>query len=274
MRKNNCLRIIAGLLTLSLFSCTESSDEGSTGGNLDGKPLLFTFTAKVISIDKAKGILISENDEYSCVNGTSKKTTSQDTSLYGFSGGKVYVWEESDCFGSAFDAPRTDIIGTFTASDLKSVALPTNFQNANCTGEETPDDGLSMFGNNLSGKVTVSNSKIEQSIYGTACMSSLAGESMAEGLSGFPSINVEIKSCEEIQLTNTDTDKSAKITSTTKDGAFNLTGKFNDKTCTGTINFDPTLNAQNVCAADDGISTFFFCAINSGFFGDVTIPNQ
>lgn len=234
----------------AVIHLAKSDDVGLTfGGN---------FTAKVIAIDRVKKSLVVESVEAQCDGPTLIKDTLQDTSLYAFRDGKLWLWTLGECTAQAFSGTGTDPVGTWTLTE-SAANLPADLR-AGCDSNSAPSD---IPYENFTATYVISETQIKANISLELCPGDIYGLFVGIILSKDTSVALAKNSCKAVQYRN-GKDETADLNFTKQGDSLHL--QFAYKTTTCMLNQDMSQSDKDpVCPDNVGLEAFMGCLVESGF---------
>ncbi|MDQ3000684.1 MAG: carboxypeptidase-like regulatory domain-containing protein [Fibrobacterota bacterium] len=243
----------------AVIQLAKSDDVGLTFGG--------DFTAKVIAIDRAKKSLIVETVEAECDGPALIKDTLQDTSLYAFRDGKLWLWTVGECTAQVFSGKGTDPVGTWTLTE-PAANLPPELR-IGCDSNSTPSD---VPYENFTATYVISETQIKGNISLELCPGDIYGLFVAILLSEDTSIALAKNTCKAVQYRN-GKDETADLNFTKQGDSLHM--EFAYKTTTCMLNQDMSQSDKDpVCPDNVGLETFMGCLVESGFaeLGEAVMP--
>ncbi|MDB5104261.1 MAG: hypothetical protein JWP91_1950 [Fibrobacteres bacterium] len=229
-------------------------------GTPDDIGLTFTgsFSAKVISIDRANRSMIVENVDAFCEGGAVARDTTRDTSLYAFRNGKFWLWEKGACQAQVFNGTGTDPVGTFTLADPEA-ELPADLR-AGCTDSSAGNDIPFQSFNAI---YVVTETRITGDLSLELCAGDLYGPFIGALLGQDTGVTMTKNTCNQVVFANKA--ENGVLDFTRKGDSLHFKFTYKSKTCTADQDFAFS-DRDPICPEDTtSIDSFLECMITSGF---------
>jgi hypothetical protein len=219
------------------------------------------ISEKILSFDRVHGSFATERIDSVCdIDDYLFADTVNDTTRYGFSDNKMYLWTEDGCQGSSFTGSGTDPVGTWTLQ-ADFTDLPSDLRTPDCSSDPAGDD-FSYF-NYKSVVYHIAETSISTNEQVEFCAADFYGPVFGQRIGEDTSITMTKNTCLEIDYRN-GKGESATLTFSKKDDSLQGVFAYLAKTCTFKEKMSLSDNATR-CPEVDPLEDFSSCAQFSGF---------
>jgi len=276
-----------GALALGLTSCLGSDEKG--GGTPRAS---LRFSSEILlntpPSGSEPGTLVLRSVEYFCedemgdpLEGEPNVEVSVDTSRYVITGGKLYTWEEGECWATVQTGSSTALTGTWTIDpNASEVKVPAAYRDAHCQSvydecalfEDCPDEVAAeeeILLQNMTAVSRVTADSIHMSLDADVCYASfIAGLFFVTG-----PVVATVEGCTSTTLKNEETDETATFTSSAAGDVHTITFKHKGSTCSMEA-YEGIVTANTNCSEvpETSYNAFLGCVIGSGFFDTGDMP--
>ncbi len=219
-----------------------------------------SLTNKVLAIDTAKMIIVTESLSSYCYGDSIRTDTLTDTSSYEIRDGKMYVWYPGDCFGKAYSGSAVTPVGDWTLSQA-TTDLPEDLQSTDCSIDESSSYSVVTA---FAGVSHITSSEIKTDVTVDLCPGDIYRNTFEGSLLLDSTVTATTASCRELDYKNGKGD-TAKILFTQKDDSIASVFSYKTATC---LHADPfgLIGFADACPAnEDPLGPLFTCLGNSGF---------
>lgn len=213
------------------------------------------------TIDRKKGLRVTETAVDTCDGSTRVKAVIRDTSRFAVRDGKLYQWRAGQCVGEVMTGGHADVVGSWSLSE-SGVFLPRDLRPRACKDTAEPF----RIPAELKGRLTISETEQSFELTEEICPPEAYLPLIAMFLIEDTSIELSEHSCRQLVFRNGDA-QEAVLSFAKRGDSLATTFTHQARTCAGMELMSQGNGAAVACGEDNPVLAMLACLAATGFFG-------